>query len=118
MLRTIAIVSIAAAALSGCGEPVAEKLSPGHDAALAYFKSGKEAQVKDAVWASSMSFKVGVRPDKGSKDGYAQYVCAKLKDFIPDTSMITVRVIDIVVLVQKDQWKTIGEADCGRYQKQ
>lgn len=115
--RIIAAALVLVASFSGCSPDKAAKITPAHEAALAHFKSGKEPIAKDAVWANPYSFKVGVIDDKTPRDGYAQSVCYTLTEFLPDVNGITVRVIDIVALVRKDEWRTIGTAYCKNKKK-
>lgn len=114
MLKIIATSLVALVPLLGCSPSKAAKLTPAHEAVLSHFKSGKEPTAKDAIWATPYSFKVGVIDNKSNRDGYAQYVCKVIGDHIKDTSLITVRVIDIAALKRSKEWRTIGEHQCSK----
>ena len=81
-----------------------------HDAVVKHFQSNAEKTAKDAIWTAEDVFKVGVIDDGGSRDGYAQYVCAELNS--RGFHNVSVKIVDIVLLTRQGKWKTIGSARC------
>lgn len=75
---------------------------------VAHFKDDKT--IKDSVWASASTFRVGVLDNGSSRDGLAQYVCQELNAF--DVHDVTVKVIDIQKLVSTNKWIDLGQANC------
>lgn len=82
------------------------------DDVVFYFKSGKEKQVKDTVWAQDSIFKVGMINDKTDRSRYAEYVCTVLYDFGFKGQQVWVQIIDIAELVKTNKWVKMGEAHC------
>lgn len=73
-----------------------------------HFKGDKT--IKDSVWASASTFRVGVLDDGSSRDGLAQYVCQELNAL--NVHKVTVKVIDIQALVSTNKWIDLGQANC------
>lgn len=87
--------------------------SPAHDAVLKQFKNPKiEKTAKDAIWTKRDIFKVGVIPNGGSRDGYANYVCEVLYEHGFKGDKVWVQIIDIVKLTRTGKWEKLGEAKC------
>lgn len=77
---------------------------------LNQFTSKAEPTAKDALWTSPTMFKVGVIDNKSDRDLYAQYVCGVMAD--NGIKGVSVQIVDIVQLVRKDKWVTLGEGRC------
>lgn len=71
-----------------------------------------ESKVKDAVWSSDYTLKVGILDDGTLRDGYAQYVCQVIYDYGFKDKNVTVKIIDIAKLVKTDKWTELGSAQC------
>ncbi|MDG6231826.1 hypothetical protein Q7506_05580 [Glaesserella parasuis] len=76
------------------------------------FLSDEEPKVKDAIWTTPTTFKVGVFDDGTRRDGYAGYVCLVLyENGFKDTGVL-VHVIDIKKLISTGEWVVLGQAYC------
>ena len=92
--------------------PAPSDLQKARDEVVAYFKSGEEPKVKDAVWTADDIFKVGVLDDGTDRSGYAQYVCEVLSERGFKGEKVWVQVIDIAKLVRTNKWEKLGDARC------
>ena len=104
------IIALAALAFASCAS--AYEPDPVRAEIQAYFNSAAEPTVKDSVWTQRGMFKVGVLDNKSDRSGYAAYVCEIVRERGLREPGIRVQVIDIARLVQKDEWKKLGEATC------
>ena len=101
----------------GCGSSSEKKEPSAKSSTVAQAKILQELKqdgktIKDAVWASDLTLKVGVIDDGSNRDGFAQYVCEVVSANGPAGAGVSVHVIDIVKLVRTDKWVDIGYADC------
>ncbi len=86
-------------------QPVQEKV-------LNYFKSDQEPTVKDAVWTSNSTFKVGVLDNGTNRSGFASYICEVLRSDFKIKEDVIISIIDIAKLVNTGQWITLGKKYC------
>jgi len=95
------------AGLAGCAQE--PKLSEGKKQQVVnHFKDDKT--IKDSVWTSASTFRVGVLDNGSNRDGLAQFVCQELNSL--NVHNVTVKVIDIQKLVSTDKWVELGKANC------
>ena len=78
-----------------------------------YFVSDAEPTVLDATWTADKIFKIGVKDDGSSRDGFAEYACIEINDqFDAKEQGIWVQVIDYNKLMKTKEWVKLGEAHC------
>lgn len=103
----IALAALAFASCAGAYEP-----DPLREEIQAHFNSSAEPTTKDSAWTQRGIFKVGVIDNKSDRSGYAAYVCEIIRERGLRDPGIRVHVIDIALLVRKNEWKKLGEAAC------
>lgn len=79
-------------------------------AVLNYLKSGQEPSVKDAIWSTDYTLKLGMLNNGQNRDGFAAYMCQVLAD--QGIRNVTVHVVDIAKLSITGKWVKMGEARC------
>lgn len=84
--------------------------SPAHESIVRYFKSGAEKAVKDAAWSGDHTFKVGVLDNGTRRDGFAMYVCERIRE--TGLRNINVKVLDIAALSRTNKTVLLGSHYC------
>lgn len=76
-----------------------------HDAVVSYFISSEEPSVKDAMWSTETTLKLGMLDNRRNRDGFANYACNILYEHGFKGKRVTVHIIDIRKLVRKNKWE-------------
>lgn len=88
-----------------------QTLDAGHERALSLLLSGKEPDVKDAIWTSPNSLKVGVVDNGTPRDAYADYLCVVLER-VELPSPLSIRVTDYHKLRASNDSPPLGKSTC------
>jgi len=116
-MKKMIIIAFVLTLISACDSSPSSTYSKakntGHDRVVSYFISAQEKNVKDAYWMTDEVLNLGMIPDGSSRNGFASYACAVLKDDFGFTGYTKVEIIDIVKIVQPAQKRVvIGSAVC------